>query len=433
MKTKRTRLVAGILGAMALSASLAMAFVPSLVFTNLRGTLHVEQGVPCGGLVDVTTPIADGRMEIRPSASPRTDAIGGGVLFDLLRMEVFMTPFTVQHECLGLTATADFREIGVQLARHVNFTAEPIGSLEDRRYRFTIPKGQVLLFESVRDNMPVPQPEKSYQKPSEDVTGEIDLRRRSAKLHITLTSELHFRAGCVGKKCAIDEVDAGKQTVDVSAVLASPGTDTDGDGVQDLADNCPLVPNSRQELVPAVRFDPPAPIAPVTISSCAAHDISIAALDVCHARPVAITSDAPAKFAVGRNVITWQASDGIDAPVTAQQVVTVSAADHMPPTAACTAGKSPQFYTVSASDDCGGATSLKLGSFMLSSGETIQIEQTGRPGVRMINTTSNDSVKHFQVGKGEAMIVATDASGNVGRAACAVPLDVTTDITAKKK
>ena len=441
MNIKQKSLVAGVLGAIALSASVTLAVAPTMTFTNLRGSVHVRQGVPCGDPVDVTTSIADGRMDIVPSAAPRvpTDAIGntidtGGVQFDLVRLDLFLSPFTVQRECLGFTATADFRQIGVQLVNSVRFAGVPIGtSPEDRKYSFTIPRSQVLLFESVSDNLPVQQPEVRYQRPSEDVTGEIDLRRHTATLHVALSDQLRFRAGCVGKKCAIDQTFGGVTTTDVGGMMVSPGLDSDGDGVPNLNDNCPLVPNAGQELVPAVRFDPPAPIAPVTVSSCAAHDISVHAVDVCHARPVVVTSNAPAKFAVGRNVIMWQANDGIDPPISAPQVVTVSADDHMPPVVACTVGKSPQFFTVTAVDDCAGPTTLKLGSFSLANGETIQIEQTGKPGVRLINTTSNDNVKHFQVGKGEALIVATDASGNVNRAGCAMPLDITTDITTKKK
>jgi hypothetical protein len=413
MNTKRMRLVAGVLSAIVVSAPLAMALTSSLIFTNLRGTLHVVQGVPCGGVVDVTTSIADGQMEITPSAQRRAD--GGAVQFDLAGLNLFITPFTVQHECLGMTATADFREVGVRLVKPVRFTGQPIGSPEDLHYTFTIPRTQVLLFESVLNNLPVPQPETQYDQPSEDVTGEIDLRRGTARLHVVLSSNLHFRVGCVGKRCVIDEQHRGRQTVDVTGVVANPRTDTDRDSVPDLIDNCPLVSNRTQSMVPN-----PAITAPpnVTLSSCQAPDIgSATASDVCHARPVAISNNAQLPFAVGRNVVTWSARNGIDPAVTAEQIVTINTEDQTAPAVSCTSAR-PHTFQVAAADDCAGPTTIRLGSFTLTSGEVIKVEETGKPGIRLINTVGKDNIKHFQVGKGEALIVATDAAGNVARAAC---------------
>jgi hypothetical protein len=416
MNTKRTRLVAGLLSAIVVSAPLATALTSSLIFTNLRGTLRVVQGVPCGGVVDVTTSIADGRMEITPSAPRRADA--GAVQFDLSRLSLFMTPFTVQHECLGMTATADFREIGVQLVKPVRFTGQPIGSPEDLHYTFTIPRTQVLLFESVLNNLPVPQPETQYEQPSEDVTGEIDLRRGTAQLHVVLSSNLRFRVGCVGKRCVIDEQHRGRQTVDVTGVLVNPRTDTDRDSVPDLIDNCPLVSNRTQAMVPNPVITAPAN---VTLSSCQVPDIGTAtASDVCYARPVAISNNAPSTFAVGRNVVTWSARNGIDPAVTAEQIVTVSAEDQTPPVISCTPAK-PHTFEVAAADECAGPTTIRLGSFTLTSGEVIKVEETGKPGVRLINTVGKDKIKHFQAGKGEALVVATDAAGNAARAACGPP------------
>jgi hypothetical protein len=427
MNTKHTRLVAGILSAIVVSAPLLIAAGSNLSFTNLRGSLHVEQGVPCGGVVDVTTSIADGLMELTPAAAARIDAAGGSTRFAMNRLDLFFTPFSVRHDCMGLIGTAEFREIGVRLVNAVTFDAEPVGGLEDRHYRFSIPKADVLIFESVLDNMPTPQPETAYQRPSEDVTGEIDLRRRTAQLHIALSSQTRFRIGCIGKKCLIDELRNGRQTADVSAVLVSPGTDTDGDAIPDLADNCPLVANPRQQSVPT----PVITIEPnVTIGSCQASIPVPQASDVCHARPVVVSSNAPAKFSVGRNSVTWTAADGIDPMVSAAQSVTVSVADRTPPTASCRL-QQPGMFQVAVADDCGGRTTLQLGSFALASGEVIKIEETGKPGVRLINDVSKDNIRHFQVGKGEGVVVATDASGNVARAACGQP--VLSDTTKTKK
>jgi len=38
--------------------------------------------------------------------------------------------------------------------------------------------------------------------------------------------------------------------------------------------------------------------------------------------------------------------------------------------------------------------------------------------VHLINEIGPDHIKHFHVGKGEAVITATDASGNVATATC---------------
>ena len=140
--------------------------------------------------------------------------------------------------------------------------------------------------------------------------------------------------------------------------------------------------------------------------------------DVCHARPVAIFNNAPASFAVGPNVVTWSGNDGIDPIATDTQTVTVTG-DSTPPTPSCTATNPPgRSFRVATGDNCSGPTRLKLGPFTIGNGEVIQIQETGKPGVRLVNTVSADHVRHFQVGKGEALIVATDAAGNVARAIC---------------
>lgn len=221
MTSKQIRLVAGVLSAMVLSSPLAMAFVQPLIFTNLTGPLRIVQGVPCGGVVEVSTSIAGGRIDITPSV--QRDGALGAAQFHLTRLELFVTPFSVRHECNGIKATAEFREIGVRLARSVRFTAEAIGGSKDQLYRFSIPKEQFLLFESVLDNAKVQQPETRYKRPSEDVTGLIDLRQGTVELHAVLSSKLLFRAGCVGARCVIDEVQKGTQTADLSGVLLRPG------------------------------------------------------------------------------------------------------------------------------------------------------------------------------------------------------------------
>ena len=419
MNTKRMRLVAGVLSAMAISAPLVIAAGPNVSITNLKGALQISQGVPCGGVVEATTSIADGRMDLS-TALLRADVIGANTVFDLTRLEMFFTPFSVQAECLDLKVHVEFREIGVRLANSISFTGQSLG---DGQFRFVIPKQQFLVYESVVTNLPVPQPMTAYKRPSEDVIGEIDTRRGTAQLHVVLSSRLRFTAGCMdnGRRCVIDEVGEGTQTTDATGQIHPPDTDTDGDGVTDLIDNCPLVANPTQVPIATPVLTPPAD---VTLSSCQSHDLGTAeATDVCRARPVAITSNAPEKFLIGRNLVTWRASDGIDPPVFAQQQVTVAGADTTPPALSCTPIAQPQQRRVAAADDCGGRTTIKLGSFPLDSGEVIQIEETGKPGVRLLGTVGG--IRHFQAGKGEAFVTATDAAGNVARASCNVAADLT--------
>jgi hypothetical protein len=140
---------------------------------------------------------------------------------------------------------------------------------------------------------------------------------------------------------------------------------------------------------------------------------------------VAITYMAPAQFAMGPNLVTWRASDGIDPPMFATQRVTIAGADTTLPTLSCTAAGHPLQHRVAAADDCGGRLSLTLGSFSLDNGEVIQIEETGKPGVRLIGTVGEGKVRRFQVGKGEAVVVATDAAGNAARVSCNLQPDTT--------
>ena len=411
MNSNRTRLVAAIVGAIALSAPVALAIAPTLKFTNLTGSLHVTQGVPCGGVVEANTTIAGGLMEVTPVPS-RSDAIGPAQFY-LSRLDVLYTPFGVTHSCNGVEATAEFKEIGLRLANTVKFTGVPVSPT---RYSFSIPKDQFVIFRSIVDNAPVPQPQTSYTKPSEDVTGEIDLGRKTATLHIALTSRLRFRAGCVGGTCAIDEERDGRQVTEISGISYAPTRDVDHDGVIDLVDNCPLVPNADQSPIASPTITAPPD---VTLSSCQGGNIGTAqAQDRCHGRPVAIFNNAPATFAVGVNVVTWSGNDGIDPIVTAEQRVTVTG-DTAAPVVSCTAVRPPgNSFQVASTDSCGGGGSLKLGSFTLGNGEVIQIQETGKPGVRLIGTVGPDGIRHFQAGKGEALIVATDAAGNVARAVC---------------
>jgi hypothetical protein len=54
---------------------------------------------------------------------------------------------------------------------------------------------------------------------------------------------------------------------------------------------------------------------------------------------------------------------------------------------------------------------------VLTNGETIKINETGQPGVRLIGEVAG-GIRHFHVGKGQGVITATDGSNNVTSVVC---------------
>jgi Ca2+-binding RTX toxin-like protein len=106
------------------------------------------------------------------------------------------------------------------------------------------------------------------------------------------------------------------------------GTDTDGDGVPDVTDNCPRVANPSQAFVPAPGLTAPPAVTITSCSSSAALALGRPTLnDVCGAPPLTVTNDAPATFSLGTTTVTWTAADGASNVNTATQIVTVLLAD----------------------------------------------------------------------------------------------------------
>jgi hypothetical protein len=182
MNNTHTLLKAVAASAIMLSATLANAATPRpLTITDVSGAARIQQGLPCGQTLDVTTSIVRGYMGMTWLQMTR-----GEVLVDLTRLNMFLSPFHVEASCNGVGGFAEFREIGVQLASAVRFKAQLIGGSDSALVRFRIPKEQFLIYQSVLDNAPVRQPEAGYRRPSEDVTGVIDLRRQTVQLHVVL-------------------------------------------------------------------------------------------------------------------------------------------------------------------------------------------------------------------------------------------------------
>jgi hypothetical protein len=221
MKTKLMLLEAGAaaMSALILSATPANAAGPrSLALKDVSGAVRVEQALPCGNRLNLDTSIVRGYMQVTWSEVTR-----GEVLIDLTHLNMLVAPFQMEGNCSGVRASVDFREIGVQLASAVKVRAE--SALDTGLIYFTIPKERFLLYESVLNDAPVRQPYTSYQRPSADVTGVIDVRRQTVQLNLALTNELRFRAGCDGDRCVIDETHTGTITSDIRARnLVKPAT-----------------------------------------------------------------------------------------------------------------------------------------------------------------------------------------------------------------
>jgi hypothetical protein len=393
-------LVAG-LGAVALAAAPAQGvdFRP-LVATPLAGSLQIQQSVPTGCTSLDVRPLAvtGGRMEISPAGG--LDDGAGHKLFTLAVFSAYFEPFSVHVVCPLHTEDRAFRAIGAQLGASVIFTGVPDGR---GGYAFRIPKDQFVIYEVADDNG---QSDRSYKHPSSDVVGSITVEGR-VLVHVEVPSSLHITG------FGIDGDFGGTQIADIVGTLRFP--DTDGDGIPDNLDTCPFVPNPNNEPIATPVLTPPPP---VTLASCLDRRFGVAtAVDVCFGRRVTITNDAPNPFTPGTFLVTWSADDEVDPVVTAQQTVTI--VDTTPPRVSCVATRRPtgNAFRVSASDQCDTPV-IRLGDFVLANGEVVQIQETGQPGVRLINDTRDGSIRHFLVGKGQATITATDASHNVATAAC---------------
>jgi HYR domain len=483
MRTKWTLAAIGAMTGMAVTAALApSADLQRMVIDSIGGTVHIEQHIPCSGFVDRTIAITGGRLELTPSDGVDVQGVPGGKAFTLTRANVSVAPFSVQGSCVGFSNTRNYTEAEVQLAEAASFTAT---AAANGVYNLSIPKGDFRLFQASIVNGAL---ETGYKHPSQDVTGTINLTTGAVTMHVVLATTIHFEEGCVQNVgCLISEDDDGTLTADLTGTIAFP--DADGDTIPDRSDNCRFVANVDQHLVSTPVVTPPFDL---TLASCTDHRIGGAiGTDVCDATPVDVTNNAPLRFAVGPNLVTWRGEDANHRTATASQTVTVVDTTSpiftvVPPHIDLNDCGSPALGVPTAIDDCAGTVAftnnapgsfgvgttvvtwtatdassnhatatqsvtvidtvasavscvatnptgnsfvvtatdacstpiIRLGSFVIANGETIKINETGQPGVRLMNDVSADHSRHFQVGRGEGIITATDPSGNVGTALC---------------
>ncbi len=384
MKTSSTLLsivLLGGIGSVAVPAS--GADLRPMAVTNLTGTLRIQQEVPCDD-VDQTTAVTGGRLDITPAGG--FDAGGGARGFVMTRGSVTFAPFTISKSCLTIDRTRNYTEVGVQLEHAVPFTASPSSP---GVFPFTIPRDQVLLYEATVVNGDL---ETGYKQPAEDVTGTLDLAHGTMDLRVVLATHLHFEIG------PIDEDGDGTLTATISGTINF--VDTDGDGVGDATDNCPLTPNPTQSPVATPVVTAPGDL---TLASCADHAIGTAtAQDICDGGPVTVTNNAPATFALGLNLVTWTGQDQKGRLGTDVQRVTV--VDTTPPVFTSVPGpltlhdcKPAHLQRPTATDDCGGSP-----------------------------TFTNDKPHKFPVGPTVVTWTATDASGNQSTATQTVTVIDTT-------
>ena len=378
----------------AVAAAATPVWAQSSFVTNLTGTLHIQQHIPCNGLIDKVTPVTGGQLQLSPAEGID---VPGGKSFTLTDGHVTFGSFSASGSCLGISATRTYQAIGVQVAKAVSFTAAAAGG---NVYAVTIPKDDFLIYETAILNG---ETELGYRHPSQDVTGTIDFANRTVQMHVVLATSIEFST------LLFHETDSGTLTADISGVLALP--DWDGDGIADVDDNCRFTPNPDQTPVPTPVVTPPPP---VTLTSCIDRNIGFAsAVDVCDRTAVTITNDAPAAFHAGLNVVTWTGSDGKGRVGTGTQNVTV--VDTTPTVSCMPVSPQGNSFVVAADDACGEPV-IRLGTFMLNDGEQIKIEETGQGAVTFIDLVNG--FRHFHVGKGQAIVTATDSSGNVATAVC---------------
>jgi hypothetical protein len=470
--------IAGLAGVALAASHVTGADLQPMVVTNLSGNLHVAQGIPCG-TAQSDSAITDGRIEITPANGVD---VPGGKQFTLTRANITFAPFNVSGSCAGFGDTRHYTNVDVRLGNAVTFTASALGggafavtipkadfliyeaAIADgnpetgykhpsqdvtgtidftnstvqmtvvlaTQVKFkegcvddhciineidngtltTTLSGTIVLPDTDGDGVPdgpdncrlVPNPDQT-PVPTPVITPPPPLTLGSCADH-------HIGVASAVDVCDNRAVTVTNNAPGTFAIGPNPVTWSGNDGTHPIVTAGQLV--TIVDTTPPVFTSVPPDIA---LNDCKSTNLGVpTATDDC-AGAVTFTNNAPPKFLVGPTVVTWTAHDVSGNATNATQTVTVT--DTVPPTVSCVATGPPtgHLFIASASDACG-APVIRLGSFVLANGEVVKIQVTGQPGVRLINDVSSNNIRHFQVGKGEDAITATDGSNNVTTAVC---------------
>ena len=482
MTTQRTLLSIGTFAGVVLATSLAQtADLRPAVVTGLAGTLQIVQPAPCDNTITRTTPVTGGRLELTPaeglpvaggrrftltranisfapfsasgsclgfSESRNYDTVHvqlgravtftaaststAGVFAVSIPKEQFLvsyatfvdgdmesgTKFPKENVTGTINLATGAVAMHVVLGTRVTFRAgcvPHVGCAINETHDGTLTAdltGTIAFPDSDSDGVP----DRADNCPfvANPTQSPVATPVITAPSNVTLASCL---SRAFGTAKASDVCDGGPVTVtnnapDPFSLGATTVTWTAQDAMSRTATDTQTV-TIVDTTDPSFTFVPPN----IAMNNCGPADLGLAtAVDDC-AGTVAITNNAPPYFYVGTTVVTWTAKDVSGNDATATQSVTVT--DTVAPTVSCVATNPPgSSFRVSAFDACTSTPVIRLGSHVLSDGETVMINETGTPGVRLVNLVGAERLKHFLVGKGEAVITATDESGNVGSVTC---------------
>ncbi|HZT76019.1 MAG TPA: thrombospondin type 3 repeat-containing protein [Vicinamibacterales bacterium] len=470
------------LGSIAAAAVLALgpqvraASTQPMTVGNLTGTLLVHQNIPCSNHIDQSTSVTGGRLTLTPSDGID---VSGGKQFTLASGSVSFGGFSMSGSCDTVSRTTTFSAVDVQLSRAVTFTAAAAGG---GLFNFVIPASDMVIYQaSIVDGnldsgykVPIQDVTGSIDLTNGLVSMHVVL---GTSVHFqggcvpvfgcavdetdggTVTADL---AGTIafadsdgdGVPDRIDNCrfvpNPTQAAVPTPVVTAPPdvtvascldhhigiasANDVCDGGPVSLSNNAPAVfplggttvvwtgQDQKSRVATASQIvtvvDTTAPTftfvpGPISRNTCGPVNLGQAtAADDCGA--VGVGNDAPASFGVGTTTVTWTAKDASNNTATATQTVTV--VDTVPPTLSCVSDGPPGgTYLVTSADACGAPT-IRLGNYVIADGERIKINETGQSGVRLIG--DSDGVRHFHVGKGQAVVTSTDGSGNVTTVAC---------------
>ena len=476
MNTKWILLVAGLSVVAAPSLS-ARAGSQRWVATPVTGNVHIFQEIPVCSNLEFDTPVVGGTIEVVPADG---FALGATKVFTFTRMTVFVNGFHTHVSCLGTDDDETFSEIGASLLRAVTFTATagPAGvyNFTIPKESFLIEENSI-----VQRNSDPTSSETDQKLPGEDVTGYIDMNTAHVHLRVRLNTLLHFSFGPINEDkpgsqtaefdgtLAFPDTDGDGvsdftdncrftanplQNVIATPVVTAPANVTLNSclnhhfGVATAADVCNGRPVSISNNAPfqfaigpnTVTWsgnDGVDPVAHATqvvtihdttdplftsvppdifLNDCKGTPLGTpTATDDC-AGTVTFTNNGLPKYYVGTTAVTWTAHDVSGNTSTDTQYVTVT--DTVPPAISCVATGPPNQHTfvVTSTDACG-APVIRLGSYVLSNGETIMINETGQSGVQLTNDVRG-GIRHFQVGKGQGIVSSTDGSNNVTTVVC---------------